>query len=474
MIDKNVLEKVNAYIDEHKDDIIADLMDVSSIRSVTDATSDVKPFGQECIDVLEHMLKKGADAGFETHNYENYIGTITLNVNAEKDLGSWAHLDVVPEGELSEWMADPYKPYIKDGYIFGRGVSDNKSGVIGTFWIQRCFKDLQLPLNHNIKLFCGTNEEKGMADVEYYVANYPCPQFSLVPDAGFPGACGEFGRLQFDLVADKALSSDFVDIFAGSVFNAIPNKATAILAKDTNIDLSSLPEDFTVTNTDNGIEIVAPGVASHAAFPEGGVNAIYKLTKALAACKGIKAEDKAILDFLTGVNTDSYGTYLGFAMTDEISGQTISSGTVLRNNNGYVKLTNDCRYCVTEDGEFIIKSIKDKCAQNNFHLEIAGHDKPSFIDKNSIGVQTCQKVIKSHLNLNRDITIGKGGTYAGKIPNALATGINTTPHDAKLPDYVKPGHGHAHAPDECMNIAGYIDGIKLIAEVFLELDENLK
>ena len=204
MIDKNVLEKVNAYIDEHKDDIIADLMDVASIRSVTDATSDVKPFGQECIDVLEHMLKKGADAGFETHNYENYIGTITLNVNAEKDLGSWAHLDVVPEGELSEWMADPYKPYIKDGYIFGRGVSDNKSGVIGTFWIQRCFKDLQLPLNHNIKLFCGTNEEKGMADVEYYVANYPCPQFSLVPDAGFPGACGEFGRLQFDLVADKA------------------------------------------------------------------------------------------------------------------------------------------------------------------------------------------------------------------------------------------------------------------------------
>ena len=56
MIDKNVLEKVNAYIDEHKDDIIADLMDVASIRSITDATSDVKPFGQECIDVLEHML----------------------------------------------------------------------------------------------------------------------------------------------------------------------------------------------------------------------------------------------------------------------------------------------------------------------------------------------------------------------------------------------------------------------------------
>ena len=472
-MDKNVLEKVNAYIDEHRDDIIADLMDVSSMRSVTDANSDVKPFGQECIDILKHMLKKGEDAGFETHNYENYIGSITLNVGADRELGSWAHLDVVPEGELSEWMADPYKPYVKDGYIFGRGVGDNKSGVIGTFWIQRCFKDLNLPLKHNIKLFCGTNEEKGMADVEYYVANYPCPEFSLVPDAGFPGACGEFGRLQFDLTSDKPLSSDFVDIYAGSVFNAIPNKATAIIAKDSAIDLSKLPEDFTVTETDNGFEVVAPGVASHAAFPEGGVNALYKLTKALSECEGIKAEDKAILDFLSGVNTDSYGTYLGFAMTDDISGQTVSSGTVLRNNHGYVRMTNDCRYCVTEGGDFITDSIKAKCALHNFHLEVLGHDRPSFIDKNSVGVKTCQEVIKRRVKTDRDIVIGKGGTYAGKIPNALATGINTTPHDAKLPDYIKPGHGRAHGPDECMNIDGYIDGIKVIAEVFLALDENL-
>ena len=472
-MDKNVLEKVNAYIDEHRDDIIADLMDVSSMRSVTDANSDVKPFGQECIDILKHMLKKGEDAGFETHNYENYIGSITLNVGADRELGSWAHLDVVPEGELSEWMADPYKPYVKDGYIFGRGVGDNKSGVIGTFWIQRCFKDLNLPLKHNIKLFCGTNEEKGMADVEYYVANYPCPEFSLVPDAGFPGACGEFGRLQFDLTSDKPLSSDFVDIYAGSVFNAIPNKATAIIAKDSAIDLSKLPEDFTVTETDNGFEDVATGVASHAAFPEGGVNALYKLTKALSECEGIKAEDKAILDFLSGVNTDSYGTYLGFAMTDDISGQTVSSGTVLRNNHGYVRMTNDCRYCVTEGGDFITDSIKAKCALHNFHLEVLGHDRPSFIDKNSVGVKTCQEVIKRRVKTDRDIVIGKGGTYAGKIPNALATGINTTPHDAKLPDYIKPGHGRAHGPDECMNIDGYIDGIKVIAEVFLALDENL-
>lgn len=37
------------------------------------------------------------------------------------------HLDVVPPGE--GWSSDPFTPLIKDGYIYGRGAQDMKSGV---------------------------------------------------------------------------------------------------------------------------------------------------------------------------------------------------------------------------------------------------------------------------------------------------------------------------------------------------------
>ena len=37
------------------------------------------------------------------------------------------HVDVVPAGE--GWESEPYEPVERDGYIYGRGTQDMKSGV---------------------------------------------------------------------------------------------------------------------------------------------------------------------------------------------------------------------------------------------------------------------------------------------------------------------------------------------------------
>ncbi|MBR3693629.1 MAG: M20/M25/M40 family metallo-hydrolase, partial [Erysipelotrichales bacterium] len=148
MVNEQVLEKVYAYIDSKRDEIIAELSDISSIRSVSDSKSDVKPFGQGCIDVLERMLSKGKEQGFETKNYDNYVGSILLNNGAKENIGLWAHLDVVPEGD--GWLSDPYVPVVRDGLLFGRGVGDNKSAAIATFYIQQAIRDLAIPMNHNV------------------------------------------------------------------------------------------------------------------------------------------------------------------------------------------------------------------------------------------------------------------------------------------------------------------------------------
>jgi succinyl-diaminopimelate desuccinylase len=39
------------------------------------------------------------------------------------------HTDVVPPGSLADWSTDPYEPVAKDGFIFGRGSADMKSGL---------------------------------------------------------------------------------------------------------------------------------------------------------------------------------------------------------------------------------------------------------------------------------------------------------------------------------------------------------
>ena len=87
MINQKHLEELYAYIDDKKDDIIKELSAVASIKSVSDATSDVKPFGQGCLDALYHMLKKGEEEGFETKNWDNYVGHILLNNGAKENIG---------------------------------------------------------------------------------------------------------------------------------------------------------------------------------------------------------------------------------------------------------------------------------------------------------------------------------------------------------------------------------------------------
>jgi succinyl-diaminopimelate desuccinylase len=39
------------------------------------------------------------------------------------------HTDVVPTGPREEWLSDPFKPEIRDGFLFGRGAADMKSGL---------------------------------------------------------------------------------------------------------------------------------------------------------------------------------------------------------------------------------------------------------------------------------------------------------------------------------------------------------
>lgn len=460
----NNLKRLYQYIDDHKDDIIQELTDICSIKSVSDATSDIKPFGQGCIDAIECMLEKGKKHGFETHNYENYVGKVAFNRHVKESIGVWAHLDVVPEGE--DWMSDPYQPVIRDGFLFGRGVNDNKSGAIGTLYILKALKECNIPTKHNIELYCGTSEETGMADMDYFVSHYPCPKFSFVPDMGFPGSCGEFGRVLYHLES-KEKCTDVLDIHAGEAYNIIPSYAYAFL-KDKEYNFNDLPETIKVTKEET-IKIEAFGTNGHVAAPEGKINAIYELTKFLCTLEGLNEKDKEIFDFFTKVNEDPTGHFLNIDKTDEI-GQTVSCGSMLLYNDGYVSLGNDCRHCVTDKNERLVNNIIEKAEACNFKAIIKDTSQPYYLDKNSLPIQTITKVFNEYTNSEREVFVSKGGTYAGQLPNAVATGIVYGGYE-NLPTYLKPGHGSVHQPDECLPIDGFIEGIKLFATMLLAVDE---
>nr|WP_309100006.1 M20 family metallopeptidase [Fredinandcohnia onubensis] len=75
------------------------------------------------------------------------------------------HLDTVPAG-VEGWTYGPFDAFEdEDGYIYGRGTSDMKSGVASMVYAAICLKRLGYPKNGKLILFLNADEElvnKGM------------------------------------------------------------------------------------------------------------------------------------------------------------------------------------------------------------------------------------------------------------------------------------------------------------------------
>jgi hypothetical protein len=127
-----------------------------------------------------------------------------------------------------------------------------------------------------------------------------------------------------------------------------------------------------------------------------------------------------IFQFLTNVNNDSYGTFLGIDKTDDVSGQTVTSGTVIEFKDGIISLLNDCRHCVTDSNEHIIETLKKNADAYDFDVVVKGQSKPYFIDKNGPIVKIITQIYQDWTQTDGAPQISKGGTYAGKIPNSVA------------------------------------------------------
>ena len=241
------MEKISQWIDDHREQITADILRLVKIISVSDPHSEVKPFGKPCREVLEEMMKIGREHGFQTENYDYYCGSMWREKSGglvEESIGFWGHLDVVPLGD--NWQFSPYEPFEKDGYIVGRGSQDNKGPTIGTMYCIQCLDELGIELKHPLRMFFGCDEERGMTDMEYYAENYPCPKMSIIADCGFPVCYGEKGIIETNLVSDEPLSGDVLSLSGGVASNMVPDFAEIVLKKTDRVKgaLELLPKEI--------------------------------------------------------------------------------------------------------------------------------------------------------------------------------------------------------------------------------------
>ena len=162
------MARAEEWIAAHREELIREVQMIVRIPSVSrpDLAAAGEPFGPECRQALEHMLSRGEAFGFRTRNLDGYAGTISLGKD-DPAIGIIGHLDVVPVGD--GWVYPPFEGvYLPEwDVIIGRGADDNKGPTVAALFLMRMLRDLEIPLRHGIRLYCGTNEEIGMMDMAH-------------------------------------------------------------------------------------------------------------------------------------------------------------------------------------------------------------------------------------------------------------------------------------------------------------------
>lgn len=269
-MDQALNQKIDAYIAENKEQLLQDIAALVAIDSVEGTPEEGAPFGAGPRAALDKTLELAAGMGFATRNCENYIGYAELaGADPEKYLATICHVDVVPVG--NGWTADPFKMRIQDGWLLGRGVSDDKGPMIVTLYALKFLKEQGYQLRYPIRAIVGDNEETHMNDVKYYLENYPAPVFCFTPDAEFPVCNGEKGHFGGKIVS-PVCNGVIAEFEGGVANNAVPDRASALVKTDIR-KLKNAP-NITLEPEGDGVRVRGWGKSGHAAMPEGTVNAI--------------------------------------------------------------------------------------------------------------------------------------------------------------------------------------------------------
>ncbi len=472
---QEIFDKIDTYIAENKERILKDLLDLIRIPSVQGEPKQGMPFGEACGKMLEETT-----ALYERHGFngridpDGYYAVSFYGEEGAKTIGLFSHGDVVPAD--GEWLiCPPFEPIIKDGYVFGRGCNDDKSGILETVYAAEIIRDMNFDLKSRLLMFTGANEETGMKDIEAYVKCEEMPDASFVVDGEYPCYCGERGTLRFRLIGKNRFDT-IKKISGGKASNVILGEVTAEITYEEALwqqikRACENNDSFVLTKDENTVTVTAKGISSHMMHSEKSLNACKVLADMLTGCDSLSENDKRILADMRALVNDAYGTAFGIVHNDEIFGKLVCGNGIIKTVDGVLDMYFDIRaglsYDLDDMREQILSAVKntweyreERCQEGYYLAE----DAPL-----RVLVENTYRAVSGILDAEGIRTAA--GTHAKRLNNALP--IGTVGYYKAKPIDLPNGHGGVHQPDEKLNIDGFFEAIKILVCMIMELDAEL-
>lgn len=437
--DKQLAAMVDAWAASHRDELVRDIIELVRIPSVTGEAG--------CAAAEDRLQEMACHYGFDTERDEDFsVSILHSGTEGTRELGILGHLDVVPAG--SGWRYAPFEPVEKDGWLIGRGSSDNKGPVVMSLYVLRCLRDLDVKLRSTVRLMTGCREETDMEDVRRYLRNHEPPAYTLNCDGAWAGCIGEKGILEADLVV-PVCSGNLTGLAGGASSNMVPDYACA--------------EVLSAGQTLQKVE--AYGKAAHCCVPQRGENAICKLLQKLHEEQLLTEDAAAAVDCLHQCFSDSYGTGLRIHHEDALSGKTTCVPSLISMENGMIRLHFNARTALSQQKEWILHALEKRISKLNIQLEnirwVPPRRTPADLPEIRLLVDTCRQFLNPKF---KPYVMG-GATYSRVFPRSLPFGPEVMDPRSKRP------FGRAHEADEAVCIAELLQAIKVYVIALKRLDE---
>ncbi|HYK04340.1 MAG TPA: Sapep family Mn(2+)-dependent dipeptidase [Thermoanaerobaculia bacterium] len=433
------------------------------------------------------LMKAADDLGFVARDAGKVTEIELPGPEGAPVLGLVIHGDVVP-AEPDAWSFPPFAGMVENGYVLGRGAADDKGPLIQALLAMKALKESGVARTHTIRLLVGSEEESAASEMAEYLKDHAAPDYSLVLDSEFPVVVGEKAWDGLAITAPLATRDSkkpftVVAFDAGLAPSIVPDRAEVKLrwtAEEGNwtkfaesLRKTTMPEGtrLVVEPADDTLRIVAYGRSAHAGVNiTGGRNALVALAHALRG----KLPDGGVDDllrFIHGAGKDLYGTGFDIRDDDPLWGRyAVNIATVKPKEDDptqlvlFINLRRTPPRTAAEAKAHLQRFVT--LFNANMGARLTFSSELSYFEDEPLGFDPNAKLVRRLMNVYATATgeqspkpaLSGGGTYAKRIPNAIAFGM-------WFPGKPYPGHD----VDEKIAVADLERGTKVLIHALVDI-----
>ncbi|MCR3954889.1 MAG: M20/M25/M40 family metallo-hydrolase [Gudongella sp.] len=421
-----IRKKLDNFIESSKDEMIGHILQLVSYPSFTGNR-------EENVQSLEYVLNLAKDLGFRTLTTSDMSVGIVEMGEGHQCLGILTHVDVVGIGDPEKWTNQPFEGVCRDGFLWGRGTSDDKGAVIMSLYAMKAVLDSGVKFNRKVWLIIGTSEEGEWTDMETFKKEFTVPDFGYSPDGEFPVFNIEKGYADVILSFEEPMLSSVLELKGGDSPNTVPSKA--------------------LIRFNDGREITVHGISTHSSTPEEGNNPIIGLCKKLRdEEEGFRfagfvsrylANDGKANDLNIDDGLDNYqGEHVGI---------TTAAPTVLKLENGKVVLNVNIRQKYGTTLEKISRGFQEMSDEFGYSYDISNYLEPMMVSGDLPFLQIMREVSREY-GVDDSLKVAAGTSYAKSMERFVSWGP-VFPEDPQT----------AHMEDERISIETMLLAAKLYA-----------